>query len=186
MRTQPHLSDDELPKNNFEPLPDGEYDFQVKTATAKTSAKGNEMLELVLIVWDQDGKQRQVWDYLTATIEMEHRIRHFCRATGLDEIYNTGNVSPADVAGASGRVILKTQDARTDRATGKTYEARNVVRDYVVPEEKPRAYAGAAAGVTRLAPDKREAERVERGIAKVNAAIANPVGKDMEEEEIPF
>lgn len=117
------LSEEEV-LNLIEP---GIYDFQVKEAadgTSKTS--GNPRIALILTVWDKNGKERIVFDYLT--VAMMYKIKHFCDATGLEKMYQAGTFSSKDCIGKSGKCKI-----RIDESPG--YPPKNAVADYVMTDK---------------------------------------------------
>lgn len=123
---------------NFEPkteeqlnnlMPDGQYNFHVSKAedyVAKTS--GDEMIKLTLLVWDHNGRERQITDYLTS--KAIYKIKHFCDAVGLTEKYSSGNLHASDCEGSDkiGKLLINTQKGQGE------YGPRNSVKDYVKRE----------------------------------------------------
>ena len=62
-------------------LPAGEYDAFTRTAKDKVSKSDNEMIELMLSVWDGQGNETMVFDYLLDAMTTSHRtprsaVRH--------------------------------------------------------------------------------------------------------------
>ena len=78
MRINKPLSQDELKQGDL--MENGIYDFQVIKATEKISKSGNEMIELQLKVWESNGRERFIFDYLLE--QLEYKIGHFemCRS----------------------------------------------------------------------------------------------------------
>ncbi len=68
----------------FEPIPDGEYAFEVVNAEEQTSAAGNQMLSLELAVNVGRAKLAKTYDYLVAAPRSLWKIHTFCSAVGLD------------------------------------------------------------------------------------------------------
>lgn len=69
-------------------LQPGIYEFQVVSAEEKVSqTSGNEMIKLTLKVWDKEGRQFTVFDYLVATEKMAFKTKHFCESIGAPELY---------------------------------------------------------------------------------------------------
>src|SRR5574343_548988 len=121
----------------------GEYPFEVLAASEEISKAGNEMIRIKLAVFGPDSKQAHVYDYLME--KMAFKLRHFCETTGLLARYEAGTLSELDCEGKTGMVKLSIE------AGNGTYNAKNVVKDYVKPEvplTKPAATSGAGvAGV---------------------------------------
>lgn len=123
------LSDEEL--NAIDLIDEGVYDFQVIKATRRTSKSGNPMCELMLDVWDINGKAHHVYDYLVfSSVNLNiKKVSHFCKAVGLHEEYKRGDI-PEGLANYCGKLQLGIQDERPN-PSGGTYPKKNVVADYV-------------------------------------------------------
>jgi hypothetical protein len=109
-------------------LPDGVYDFEVVKATDKISKNGNDMLELQLKVWGNDGREVMVFDYLLEA--MAFKLRHFAEETGLIGKYEAGELHDYDCLGKSGKVSLIVKASKIS-ASGNTYPPKNAVKDYI-------------------------------------------------------
>ena len=121
MKFQPK-TEAEIAESNLWPA--GEYDFGVIDATEKVSKSGNPMVEVGLAVYNEEGQQRRVTDYLMEA--MAFKLRHFCEAVGLLHEYEAGMLDPDALVGKTGRVVLKQDPARDG------YNPKNSVKDYVV------------------------------------------------------
>lgn len=104
-------------------LPAGDYEFLVKGATEKTSAKGNDMIALTLTVYGPGGVETTVWDYLLEA--MGHKLLHFCEAADLVDDYNAGTLTADKCLNVHARCTLK-----IDPPKG-TYAEKNAVEDYM-------------------------------------------------------
>lgn len=108
-------------------MPDGIYDFKVLETSDKPSKKGNDMYTLKLAVWDADGSERHIFDYIALGNNFgERKLRHAADAAGIMDIYESGNMVPKDFQDKTGKVEIKTQDGTPDYPLPK-----NVVKDYV-------------------------------------------------------
>lgn len=98
----PVLSDEEMEamKKRLEPA---EYIFQVEGAENKISKSGNPMIELIITVWDDDGKTYKIWDWLIGTKNMFWKTKHFWESVGEPEKC-TGKTFIADFYNKSGKV----------------------------------------------------------------------------------
>src|ERR1043166_386399 len=83
-------------------LPPGEYNATVTGAQDKISNNGNEMLELVLIVYGPESRRVTVFDYLVATEASSWKIAKFCVAAGIE--YEAGIIRPEHCKDAYVRV----------------------------------------------------------------------------------
>lgn len=123
-RTKEDLEKEAVERANSFLLQPGDYSFEVFEATEKTSAKGNEMIALKLGIYDSEGANHIVYDYLLDA--MAFKMRHFCEATELIEQYEAGTLTADDCMGKTGYCSIK-----IDPANGN-YAAKNSVKDYVV------------------------------------------------------
>lgn len=109
-------------------LEPGIYQFQVSAATNEMSKSGNEMIKLVLSIWDKEGHVHFIFDYLLEA--MGHKLRHFCESTGLIDKYDHGEIDVTDCINRQGYVELSIQEGKL-KDNGDRYPNRNSVKDYV-------------------------------------------------------
>ncbi len=119
----------------FKPLDPGIYNFQVINAEAKISKNGHEMIELQLCVWDRDGKEKMIKDWLLDA--MAFKTRHFAEGCGLLDKYNLGQINADDCFNRSGKVDLIIQKGKPKPDGDGNYPDRNSVKDYVKSGIKP-------------------------------------------------
>lgn len=115
--------------------PVGKYDFEVieKTTFAGKdyytcdtfSKKENEMIVLVLKVYNPEGKFRIILDYLVESVA--YKLRHAAFACGLGSNYESGTLRALDFVGKAGELELKTKKDEEGK-----YPDKNAVSDYVV------------------------------------------------------
>lgn len=106
--------------------PVGEYSFEIITATEKVSSKSNEMMELKINVFNDNGHSRILFDYLMDTPTMAYKLRHCCEVTGLLEQYEQGTLLERDFDGKTGTLKLNIQKDKTG-----AYPDKNGVADYI-------------------------------------------------------
>lgn len=106
------------------------YPATVSEAVDKVSKSGNEMIEIKLKVYADDGTHRFVTDYLMAA--MMHKLFHFAEATGIMDAYSAGTICADDCNGRE--VFVK---IGIDPASGN-YAAKNVVKDYFSKQSEER------------------------------------------------
>lgn len=111
-------------------LQPGVYQFQVENAENCVSKSGNEMIKLMLSVWDKSIQNpRSIFDYLLEA--MPHKIRHFAATTGLMDKYEKGELNDMDCMGKFGHLELVIDKGR-DKPEGGKYPDKNSVKDYVI------------------------------------------------------
>ena|ERR1700760_544354 len=105
-------------------LPKGEYDFKVGKAEETFSKNsGAEMLKLKLSVFHGD-RTVTLFDYILFTEKHMPKLYSFCQSIGIEDKYHSGSVTPFDVEGRSGKVIIKIDDK------DEQYEPKNAVARY--------------------------------------------------------
>ena len=106
------------------------YPATVTKAVNKVSKSGNEMIEITLAVYADDGSLRIVTDYLMEA--MAHKLFHFAEATGNMDAYGEGTLSENDCDGREVFVKIGIDPAKGD------YSAKNVVKDYFSKQSEAR------------------------------------------------
>lgn len=125
---------DQLEKESL--LPEGIYDFEIIETSDRPSKKGNEMIMLKFCVFDEDGGQHYIFDYIVFGNNFgERKLHHAAEACGLMNTYDSGKLIASDFMGCAGKMLVKQQDG-----TGE-FPAKNIVGDYVPPSatDKPAA-----------------------------------------------
>lgn len=108
-------------------LPAGEYDFTVVRAEDTKSKAGNDMIKVTIGIYQQNGTQRLMDDYLLESVP--HKLRHFAETIGLLAQYEMGQLGADELEGRAGRVKIRIKE-QTD------YPSKNEVKDYVVDKSK--------------------------------------------------
>lgn len=103
-------------------LPDGEYNATIMSGEDKKSTKGNDMMELVLAVYDAAGNDNPITDYIVSSPKLQWKIRHLCESTGV--VYERDDLPVEDFVGKNVRVKIVTQ--QSDK-----YGPQNRVADYM-------------------------------------------------------
>lgn len=106
-------------------LKSGYCDFEVISAKDKISkSSGNEMIELTLRVWDSEGRQAQLFDYLVSSFQP--KIKSFFDSIGAPQTYESGEIDANVIVGATGRAKLGIEKS-------EQYGDKPKIRDYVKP-----------------------------------------------------
>ena len=126
MKYQPK-SEKQITEENL--LPIGIYSFEVYEAADKISKAGNDMIELKLRLFDDEGNSRgMVTDYLLESIS--YKLRHAAVSCGLEATYSNGELVASDFVNKTGEVKIRIQEDKNGQ-----FAARNVVADYVVKKD---------------------------------------------------
>lgn len=102
----------------------GWHDGRIIEAAEKRSKSGNDMIEIAVGVFDADGNERTIRDWLTNSKLGAARLRHCCDAVGALTRYEAGEITEADFAGNACQVRIGIEKGR-----GR-YPDQNVVLDY--------------------------------------------------------
>jgi len=119
-------TEDQIKAENL--LPDGKYGFVISDAKEKVSAAGNEMIELTVRVYKDDGGFNLITDYLME--KMAFKLLHACDVCGLRPAYDAGELIADNFVGKEGFVKIKTQKSKDPQ-----YADKNVIADYIVGED---------------------------------------------------
>lgn len=120
------LSDDAITRMGL--MEKGVYPFEVIIAENAVSKSGNEMIKIQLKIWDSEGSERTLYDYLLSAFLM--KLKHFCDVSDLQDAYNLGSLTAENCTGKSGYVLIDIQEDKTN-----TYAPKNVIKDYVKKPE---------------------------------------------------
>jgi hypothetical protein len=112
-------------------IEEGTYDFEVAKSTRKVSKGGNPMAEINIRVFDKEGNNHFVYDYLVfSKVPLNiKKVKHFCDTTGLQKEYKAGSL-PEELEFLSGKVNIGIKDEQP-REGGGVYPRKNYVLDYV-------------------------------------------------------
>lgn len=135
------VTKEQAERERYSLLEDGTYDAHVEKATAKVSSSGNNMIELVLAVYDKNGVSHSIFDFLVFTPSMAWRVIHFCESAGLMKEYEDKKFHPDLLIGrnVSVKIIKKKgneipEDKLNGKAPGARYPDKNGIEDYVKKE----------------------------------------------------
>lgn len=119
-------SKEELETMNL--LKPGIYHFRVANAKDKTSKNGNEMIEITLEVYDNEGHSRTMFDYLLEA--MPQKLFAFCTTTGMEHFYHQGGLTANDCIDKSAYVEISVQKGKPN-PQGGDYPDKNEVKRYM-------------------------------------------------------
>jgi hypothetical protein len=121
-KTEKQIAEESLMK-------EGVYSFEIMDALDKKSKAGNEMIELKVRLFDEDGNSRGfITDYLTESVA--YKLRHAAVACGLEDAYNNGELIAVDFINKMGDAKVR---IRKDK--NGTYPDQNVIADYIVKKD---------------------------------------------------
>jgi hypothetical protein len=111
-------------------LQPGEYDFMVKDAVSTISkSSGNPMMKLIIYVYDKNGREHTITDYLLESLM--YKVRSFAYGVGLDAQYESGGFLPEHCINRTGRCEIIIDEPQP----GSKYNPKNVIKTYI---KKPK------------------------------------------------
>jgi hypothetical protein len=133
------MDEAEAMQERFQLLPKGEYDAVVQKSEDKVSSNsGNPMMDMTLTVYDAEGREHTVRDFLVFTKSMMWKAIHFSESAGIIDQYKSGQLCSIGAQGKSVRVKIAIEEGRIipeDKLQGKDYGSKypdkNKVEDYV-------------------------------------------------------
>lgn len=148
MQFQPK-SDDEIKAEGL--WPEGKYGFEIveevtfgenTLRTEDTISKvkengkgGNEMIQLVVRVYNDNGNSTHVIDFLLEAFSK--KLKNAAYACGLGDKYEGGLLQASDFIGKQGNLYMTIQKGKPkDDGSGDRYPDRNSVADYERTEQK--------------------------------------------------
>lgn len=115
-------------------LKEGVADFEIVNATDDISkSSGNPMIKLVVKVWDVEGKQGNLFDYLVPHVPF--KIKQVCDAIGRPEWYAANfDLRPDMLIGKSGSCVLGKERKSKDPKYANR-EPRIIISSYTSADE---------------------------------------------------
>lgn len=119
-------------------LDEGTYDFEVIDTNDMPSKKGNDMFTLQLSIFDGEGGQRKIFDYIALSSNFgERKLRRAAEACGLIDVYTSGELKHYTFMGATGKAKVKQQEGTEAYPLPKNVVADYLPRDDAEPAKKP-------------------------------------------------
>lgn len=132
------LTEDQANKERYQLLNDGMYPAVITKVNHKISPKGNNMYEVDLDVYDENGRGHFIRDYVVFTRSMSWKVIHFADSTGTIAEYESKKFTPDLLLNKSCVVLIKTQQGAeipveklNGKPAGSRYPDKNVIQDYV-------------------------------------------------------
>lgn len=149
------MTESEAMQERFQLLKEGEYDAVIESSEDRISANsGNPMMDMKLTVYDANGKEHSVRDFLVFTKSMMWKVVHFANAAGLMTEYEEGKLCSEVAVGANIRVKIIVEPGSLipeDKLNGKPYGSRypdkNKVDEYIGKQDATKLNNGAEEGL---------------------------------------
>lgn len=124
LRFEPKTKEEAFKVNLIEK---GNYPFKINSAMEKTSSKGEPLIELILTVFDQEGKKHIVYDYLSPKFE---KFYHFIYAIGEGKMAQDGTLFLDRLKDKEGLCKIYIKEDKTGQ-----YPNKNAVADYLLQND---------------------------------------------------
>ncbi len=131
-------SDQEAQEERYNLLKEGYYDAVIASSVDKTSSSGNPMMDITLQVFDENGRARNVRDFLVFTKSMMWKVIDFADSAGIKEAYNEGRLCSDLAIGNRVRVKVTVEpgseisfDKLQGKPSGTRYPDKNKVEAYI-------------------------------------------------------
>lgn len=110
----------------------GWHDGRITEALEKPSKRGNDMIELTVIVLDADGNERTLRDWLLDSGPGALKLRHAAEAVGAMPQYEAGELTQADFPGHDVRVKISIEKRRGFPDANRIDDYAATTADHVV------------------------------------------------------
>lgn len=132
-------SEEEINAEGLWPM--GFYPFEILEGSDEVSGSGNDMIKLKVQLFNQDGDNIIVFDYLLE--KLAYKLRHCAEVCGLLDKYQSGELHGDDFIGKSGSAKVGIQKDKQGQ-----YPDKNTISDYVVQKSQPHSTPVASAPVS--------------------------------------
>lgn len=137
------LTEEQAMQERFQLMKAGEYDAVIISSADKVSVNsGNPMMEMVVNVFDDEGKSHEIRDYLVFTKTMMWRVIHFADSAGLLKEYENKKLCSKVAAGKRIRVkiiieegSIIPEDKLKGKPLGSRYPDKNKIEDYIKKDD---------------------------------------------------
>lgn len=132
------MSEQEALAERFQLIKEGIYEGIITSSQDTKSSTGNPMMDMIVTVYDENGKPHEVRDFLVFTKTMMWKVIHFCDSAGILKEYETGNL--CSKVAIDKRVMVKIvveegkeipQDKLQGKSMGSRYPDKNKVDEYI-------------------------------------------------------
>jgi hypothetical protein len=132
MRTTPRSEQEARKASSRTLLKAGWYMARIIEALEKESRRGNDMIELTVVVGDARGNDRDFRDWLTNSDMGAAKLRNCCNAVGALDAYENGEISQEDFPGHDVEVKITVEKRRGFRDQNRIEDYRAVSASPVI------------------------------------------------------
>jgi hypothetical protein len=133
------MSEQDAMNERFQLVKEGIYDAVITASQDTVSANsGNPMMDMTVTVYDENGKARDIRDFLVFTKAMMWKVVHFADSAGIVKEYEEGKLCSEVAVGKRVQVKITVeegseipQDKLKGKPMGSKYPDKNKVEDYI-------------------------------------------------------
>lgn len=114
-------------------LDEGTYDFFIPKAEKHLAKSGNLSIKLTVEVYNNLGVKKVLYCYLSTKYKL--LLKHFCDATGHEEAYSSGRVTPEICENMNGRCMVGIEEPEE----GSNYNKKNYIKDFLKRDPNHKA-----------------------------------------------
>jgi hypothetical protein len=129
---------EEAMQDRFQLLKEGIYDAVIESAQDRQSSTGNPMLDMTVTVYDENGKEHNVRDFLVFTKTMMWKVIHCAESAGILKLYEEGKFCSDSIQGCRVKVKIGIEegsiipeDKLKSSPVGSKYPDKNKIEDYL-------------------------------------------------------
>src|SRR6267154_4560530 len=138
------MSEEQAMQERFQLLKEGEYDAVIRDSKDSVSANsGNSMMDMTVSVFDENGRDHDVRDFLVFTKSMMWKVIHFAESANINKEYEAGQLCSDVAIGKRVRVKIVVeqgseipQDKLKGKPLGSRYPDKNKIEDYIKQSDK--------------------------------------------------
>ena len=137
------------PQDASDTWADGDYKAEIHRVEERQSRAGNDMVEIVVKVFNGDGAHIFVRDYIVCNLQFHlQRLKKLCAACEPEIDFEAGELDTTQLVDQTVMVTLKTEDGQDG------FEDRNVVKTYMRYVGKRKQKKKKVTGTTVSLPEK--------------------------------
>ncbi len=137
------MNEHEAMQERFHLLKEGEYDAIITSSSDSQSKSGNPMMDMTVTVFDEEGREHPIRDFLVFTNTMMWKVIHFAESAGISKEYESGVLCSEKAIDCRVRVKVTVeegneipQDRLKGKALGSKYPDKNKIDDYVKRDDQ--------------------------------------------------
>lgn len=137
------MTEQQAMNERFQLLKEGIYDAVITASQDTMSSKGSPMMDMTVSVFDENGKQVDVRDFLVFTKPMMWKIIHFASSAGIMKEYEMRRMCSQVAINRRVQVHIGIdqgkeipQDKLQGKPLGSKYPDKNKVIDYIKKEDQ--------------------------------------------------